>query len=139
MCGGEAVRVEQDRCAFTGLWSDSPHYRFHARNHFTRTERFANVVVRAEIETQQAVDFLDAGGENDDGNVGKSPHSTSGPAAQLARIGQPCCYRHAAMCRSRQRSGSREINGTLPFMVTNKRSACVPFFVGPTAVGSERV
>ena len=74
MCGGEAVRVEQDRCAFTGLWSDSPHYRFHARNHFTRTERFANVVVRAEIETQQAVDFLDAGGENDDGNVGKSPH-----------------------------------------------------------------
>ena len=53
------VRLRACRCAFGAAQN-----RAHARNHFARTERFDDLIVRAEFQTDQPIRFFDARGNH---------------------------------------------------------------------------
>jgi len=52
----------------------APQHRADTRDHFARTEWFADVVVGAELEPEQPVDLVDARGDHDDRHVGERAH-----------------------------------------------------------------
>ncbi len=71
------VGVEADTLGYRHRRADAVHahatqQRTYARDQFARAERLAKVIVRAQLQAEQAVDLVDARRDHDDGDVGET-------------------------------------------------------------------
>src|SRR6185312_4269561 len=85
---GGAVEAERPRAdSFTrrGLAFLAAQVRFDAGHQFTRAERLRHVIVAADLETEDAVDFIGTSGKKDDGRAPEWS-GLADPAAKIETI-----------------------------------------------------
>jgi hypothetical protein len=76
------VRVRRRRRS-AGRRTCAAQYRPHPRDDLARTERLADVIVGAELESQQAIDFVHARRDHDDRNRAERSHFATDTDAVL--------------------------------------------------------